>query len=715
MFSFVLYMTALIYGVAFFGAVHCYVYSIVFLLVLGATIPVLLAQLERDYRRGRLVVSLPAGPWALLFIALAAVLVVQIVPLPAAWVAVLSPKSYALQQAAAQFGLLAGVKDTAFMTLAPYPFPVRQSLVRFLVYGFFFFGLLLTMQTRNRIMTAVVILTCVALGDFVYGMVEAYGGHNHIFWYAKKNSDLTGTYISRNNFAGLLELVFPLVAVAVLALGSGRRRSGLSWKNRLKQLIEDEKLYSQRTLLFFSAVLLGLGLLLSASRGGIIAGGMGLLTAGLLLSYRRSTRRSGRIFLVLFLVTALYGFGSGLDHTIARFMHLQQGLEIRTRFAHHTMDLAADYPLTGVGAGLFKYAYPSYQSNKDKKHYIDYAHNDWAQFIAETGWVGFGVLVTGLITAVFFHLRQWKKRHDRFAVALGVAAPAALTAIGVHSWSDFNLHIPANFMVLAAIVALSTAALANRKGRAAERFEPQLVRLPVLGAGGVILLMLFLIIAWTGKTVISSFYAESFCNTVHNSTLNRERYPAEEMITRAIYHDSANAEYFYRLAEVRIHDRDRAMAGVLDSETETLLKKKVTRALEQTVQRNPLDGRIWVRLGWEYTFFWQDPDYHQKWLPMADRAMELAVSQVGSKHASLHEEVGNYWVMRSRQADPTAERWEQCLNKAEEQYLEVITSLKGRAREKALLRIEKAIWAHYPEDSDVARRLLMPLYKEVNP
>jgi len=45
----------------------------------------------------------------------------------------------------------------------------------------------------------------------------------------------------------------------------------------------------------------------------------------------------------------------------------------------------------------------------------------------------------------------------------------------------------------------------------------------------------------------------------------------------------------------------------------------------------------------------------------------------------------------------------------------VIISLKGRAREKALARIEKAIWAHYPEDSEVARKLLKPLYREVTP
>ena len=706
-----LYLSALASGVAFFGAVHSYAFSIVFLLVLGATVAVLPGQLERDYRRRQLMIRLPAGPWALLFVVLSGVLFLQILPLPASWVSLLSPKSYALQQAAAQFALVADVKETAFMTIAPYPFPVRQSLVRLLVYSFFFFGLLLSMPTRKRVMTAVVVLTCVALGDLIYGMIETYGGHNHIFWYAKRNGDLNGTYINRNHFAGLLELVFPLTAVAVLALGRGRRHSRLSWKERFKQLIENEQLYSRQTMLFFCAVLLGMGLLLSASRGGIIAGGAGLLTAGILLSGRRSTRKSGRIFLVLFLITTIYGLGSGLDRTIARFMHLERGMVERTRFARHTMDLAADYPLTGIGVGLFKYGYPAYQSELDKNYYIDFAHNDWAQFLAETGWTGMGLFVCCLAAAIVSHLRWWKRRHDRFAVALGTAGPAALAAMGVHSWTDFNLHIPANFMVLAAIVALSTAALANRKRRAAERFEPPLVRLPMVGAGGIILLLVLLVIGWTGHRVIASMYAETCCNTMHNSTLHRERYPSREMIDKAITHDPANAAYFYRLAEVRIRERDQAMAGVVDPETERLLKKKVTDALERTVQRNPLDGRIWVRLGWEYTFFWQDPDYHQKWLPMADRAMDLAVQQAGRKYASLHEEVGNYWVMRSRQADPATERWEQCLTKAGHQYLEVLSSLRGRARKKALARIEKAVWVHYPADSDIARRLLQPLYK----
>jgi ABC-type glycerol-3-phosphate transport system permease component len=66
------------------------------------------------------------------------------------------------------------------------------------------------------------------------------------------------------------------------------------------------------------------------------------------------------------------------------------------------------------------------------------------------------VLLAGMAYYLYATIRLWIKRTDPFAVCLGMAPIAALTAIGIHSFSDFNLTLSSIFpfsLNVAAIIA----------------------------------------------------------------------------------------------------------------------------------------------------------------------------------------------------------------------------------------------------------------------
>jgi O-antigen ligase len=89
--------------------------------------------------------------------------------------------------------------------------------------------------------------------------------------------------------------------------------------------------------------------------------------------------------------------------------------------------------------------------------WIDYAHDDYVEAVAETGLVGAVLILSALALFLRLAFRRWgrptRSQGDwiRFGAALGCCG------LLVHSFLDFNLHIPANaawFAVLAGIATI---------------------------------------------------------------------------------------------------------------------------------------------------------------------------------------------------------------------------------------------------------------------
>ncbi len=711
-----LYLTLLVIGVLLFGAVHAYAYTLLSLGAVMGGLVLLIGSIHRNNLTGALELRFIRTAPDLLIGLIGVFLLIQTIPLPSSLVAFISPQSYAVSQNAIPPGLINSSHASAhpWLSLAPYIHPVRLAGVRFLVYSLFFLGLTQVLNSRGKIETAVIVLLAVGCFEALYGIIQTYSGSEHIWWFKKLayRHDVTGTYINRNHFAGYMEMMIILAVCYATALASRskrqpanqpvRKRKHRSHQNgfvkRMKQFAANylarEKKFNKRALSLFAGFLMGVGLILSASRAGILAAAGSLLCISFFLMLKRKMRRQGLIILGLFVVIGVYILAIDIEYTADRFQSLGRSLEFRGRWTATTLEMFKDFKFTGVGVGNFKYAYPRYQAADDYQLSIRNAHNDWAQFLAEAGVVGFLLLLIGL--ARYFHrtYQLWRMRRDPFAIALTLAPIGAMAALAIHSFFDFNLHIPANFLMLTALAAIGNSALHLKHSRVVPKMMYRQYVFPMKYKGGLIAIGALALLFWCGFTAVRHFTAEAYCNTVPNSTLNREHTPSPLEIRQALKWDSDNAAYHFKLAQALIRQRlDSESDAPTDGDVNSLRQDTIT-ALEKGLRLNPFQAREHLRLAFEYIYWSRDQTDSRQAVVSADLSADRAAELGGGNNLYLNLQLGHYWVLRSfilEGSDPDRERvW----GKAWRFYNAVLEINSGQAVQK---RIETYIKRLYPD------------------
>ena len=127
----------------------------------------------------------------------------------------------------------------------------------------------------------------------------------------------------------------------------------------------------------------------------------------------------------------------------------------RKSFALDSLRMWRDHLVLGVGLGNFETAYPGFQSLPTDL-WIDHAHDDYLEAAAEMGLVGAVLILSAL--ALFFRLAFQDLRHGSRSESGWIRLGAAIGCCGmlVHSFFDFNLHIPANAAWFAILAGLAT-------------------------------------------------------------------------------------------------------------------------------------------------------------------------------------------------------------------------------------------------------------------
>jgi O-antigen ligase len=724
-----IYSIILIISILLFGAMHTYVYTLMYLGVLTATVLLVIKAVRKDHKLGTYQVRFLKTGLSIAFLVLLAFLVFQITPLSGSILTFLSSEAgRAWEMSLPAAALAEGTAETGlWATIAPYVYPVRMSIVRFTVYALFFLGLIQVLNSQRRIEILIALILVMGCFEALYGLIQAYSGSPHVLWFKSlAGRNAKGTYINRNHFAGLMSMGMLLAAAYTASLSERRRpsanggRKSIGFRVRLTHFLSGEQHLNKRILILFSGVVMGIGLVFSASRAGIASATGALLCMSLFFVFRKHQRRTGVIFLALSLIVSVYALNIGVDYVVGRFGRIDSDFEERSRFSKKAFEMFEDYRLLGVGVGNFKYAYPKYQAVEDKKKFIRFAHNDWAQFLSEAGVTGM-ILLLGAMAYYFIHtFRVWRRRRDPFAVCLGVTPYAALTAIGIHSYSDFNLHIPANFLVLLAIMAIGYAAIHLERHHRRDKMTCRYYTLPLKYRGGVFLVLMLGLVVWSGYWTIRHFVAEVYCNTVPNSTLNRDKNPPVEEIVKAIEWDPGNAQYWYKLGNRQMSEaRDQKKEGIgqraerrrkeaeivreLAGERRLLTSDFRLPALEKAVELNPFDAQSHLLLGWQYARLWKKPDYHTNWLPAADISMDRAAYFAGVKNPYLHQELGNYWTMRSKSVLPDNPLHHEAWTKATQHYLEAQYLEAGDVLKRMKKEIREYVWNFYPDEAYVAQ------------
>jgi len=286
-----------------------------------------------------------------------------------------------------------------------------------------------------------------------YGMLEQVSGNAEIFGYVKPTSSAraSGTYVNSNHYAGFLGMALPAGIGVALGLRRGQRLEGF-WLRLREGLTRPDA--PKRALLVGAAFLIAVGLVASLSRGGSLAALLGIaVLAG--VGARRNRKRS----VVVLAIAASLGLWIallGAERLQARFGQLEdlgdRGAS-RIAFLRDTASMIKGFPLRGTGVGSYETVFTGVAS-EDYGVIVSAAHCDVVQVVAELG-IPAGLLLLGLIVGCFVSIARGVLRSERSRGADGATLLACASPLVLHSWFDFNLHIPANALWWTVILGLA--------------------------------------------------------------------------------------------------------------------------------------------------------------------------------------------------------------------------------------------------------------------
>ena len=340
----------------------------------------------------------------------------------------------------------------------------RLYLVESLGYFFLFVLVLLTVRGTKRRQCLAMTLVFSGLFQALYGTLFLLSGLES-GWFgdvASPHKSANGTFINRNHFAGYLQLTAALGVGLVLA--DLTSQSATHWRARFRNLFDF--LLSDTVRLRVVIALMVIALVLSRSRMGNIAFFNALAAAGLiyiLLRERRLFFKATLLFATFFLVDLfILGNWFGLDELVARLEATRVSTEARVNVFPDLRRAAESYWPFGSGGGTFYAAFTEFRSAGVSKLYY-HAHNDYMEFLIETGI--FGVLLLGGVVALaMIHaLRLLVKRRDRLVGGVAFAGIMATIAMAIHATVDFNLQIPANAATYVVILGLVMSCSVQRR------------------------------------------------------------------------------------------------------------------------------------------------------------------------------------------------------------------------------------------------------------
>jgi O-antigen ligase len=237
---------------------------------------------------------------------------------------------------------------------------------------------------------------------------------------------------------------------------------------REKLLLWTSKGVLANVLLLAAAVVMSLAIVLSNSRSGLVVLGFtAFLFVGLsVISYSRTGYRQpwvGKTIRATFLIVTLLAVYIGVGSTIQRFALDDLLQEDRPLYWANTVEIVGDFPLFGTGLGTFASAYNAYEKRGGSEMQLVHAHNDFLEYIAELGVVGGAILIGGVLYLAAGACLMWRMRRNAQARALAQGGIVSLAGMGVHAFTDFNLHIPANMVLFTVVLGLTLVMAYYRK------------------------------------------------------------------------------------------------------------------------------------------------------------------------------------------------------------------------------------------------------------
>jgi len=267
-----------------------------------------------------------------------------------------------------------------------------------------------------------------------------------------------GTYANRNHLAGMLAMALP-IALGLMSSRIGKLRTyisrspssnGLRW---IVARVSSMPGMNSVMLLAMCSILISLGIIFSRSRTGIAMMMLGIFLSALLFGRLMGERKSIQLSGLIVIVVTTLAIEIGLAPVVSRFGMDSTADDARwSIFAQVYEGIKSFFPL-GSGIGSFPELFRRFQP-ESISGFVNHAHNGYLEYVFEGGVFALGIIVIFLV----IYLARWivimrEEREDTFHY-VQIGAGISVLLLGVHEVLDFNMHIPANNLYFAFVVAI---------------------------------------------------------------------------------------------------------------------------------------------------------------------------------------------------------------------------------------------------------------------
>src|SRR4030042_4546271 len=355
-----------------------------------------------------------------------AYILIQLIPLPSGIIKIVSPETYNLYKETILIN-----EPLTWVSLSINKKATLMEFFRITAYVAFY---ILTMQllTKKDILkkTITVIVVFASLVSFL-GILQHILSNNKIFWLRELTQGGTpfGPYVNRNHYAGLMEMIFPLVLGLFLFY-----KPHVTYRSFREKITE---IFNRPTtniyiLLGFSAILIATSIFLTLSRSGIVSLCLSMIFFGAMVLERGTSRKRGIIIIIIFVLIVLSVGWFGWDPIFERFERIRNAegdiSEQRLVIWKDSKNIIKDFPLTGTGFGSFINIYPKYRTISGDV-IADHAHNDYLELFSDGGIIAFLIFAWFLMALSFKSYKVFLKRRDIYSIYVFIGSFTGIIAI----------------------------------------------------------------------------------------------------------------------------------------------------------------------------------------------------------------------------------------------------------------------------------------------
>jgi len=332
---------------------------------------------------------------------------------------------------------IGGVADIP-RTISRDPWATQVSALHFLALFFFLAVSLVLLDSASRIRKIAGLITVFGAIYAFFAILQSVLSPDKIYGiYEREFATPFGSFVSRHNFAAYMEMA-AAVPLGLIFVGAVNR---------------------DKRLLYLTAIgLMGTALLLSGSRGGLVA----LIAEIVVLLMLTMRSKSGNVMgakvalaVILFLAIIGGSFFVGGDSSLTRLSDTAAADEKLTDRAHIwkvSLDVIRHNMPLGAGLGAYGVAFTPFDNHSGMER-VEQAHNDYLQAASDAGLIG-------IVIGLFFLFALYKTARVAIAVentyrrGIAVGAIAGIFAVLVHSIFDFVLHTTAISVLFLTLIAL---------------------------------------------------------------------------------------------------------------------------------------------------------------------------------------------------------------------------------------------------------------------